>query len=81
MALGRLDQILWPYYERDLENGTIDREKALELIEELNLKLTWNVTILPNDFTLVANALGQNTQTITIGGVDSDGNDATNELI
>ena len=80
VALGRLDQILWPYYRNDLEKGLIDREKALELIEELNLKLTWNVTILPNDFTLVANALGQNTQTITIGGVDSLGNDATNEL-
>ncbi|MFX1448539.1 MAG: pyruvate formate lyase family protein [Promethearchaeota archaeon] len=80
VALGRLDQILWPYYVQDLENGKISREEALELIEELNLKLTWNVTILPNDFTLVANALGQNTQTITIGGVDSLSNDATNEL-
>ena len=80
VALGRLDQILWPYYVKDLEIGIISKEKALELIEELNLKLTWNVTILPNDFTLVANALGQNTQTITIGGVDSYGNDATNDL-
>ncbi|MFX0028546.1 MAG: pyruvate formate lyase family protein, partial [Candidatus Hermodarchaeota archaeon] len=52
----------------------------LELIEELNLKLTWNVTILPTDYTTIANALGQNTQTITISGVDKVGNDATNEL-
>ena len=80
VALGRLDQILWPYYVKDLENGKINKEKALELIEELNLKLSWNVTILPNDFTLVANALGQNTQTLTIGGMDTHGNDATNEL-
>ncbi|MFX0009182.1 MAG: pyruvate formate lyase family protein [Candidatus Hermodarchaeota archaeon] len=80
VALGRLDQILWPYYMRDIKSGKITREEALELIEELNLKLTWNVTILPNDFTLVANALGQNTQTITIGGIDSHGKDATNEL-
>lgn len=80
VALGRLDQILWPYYARDIENAKIDRQKALELVEELNLKLTWNVTILPNDFTLVANALGQNTQTITIGGRDLHGNDATNDL-
>ena len=80
VALGRLDQILWPYYVQDLKNGEIDKEHALELIEELNLKLTWNVTILPTDFTLVANALGQNTQTITIAGMDSNGKDATNEL-
>ena len=80
VALGRLDQILWSYYDQDLKKGAIDREQALELIEELNLKLTWNVTILPTDFTLVANALGQNTQTITMSGINSEGEDATNEL-
>jgi len=80
VALGRLDQILWPYYTRDLKEGLITKEFALELIEELNLKLTWNVTLLPTDFTTVANAIGQNTQTITIGGLDKKGNDATNEL-
>ncbi|MFX1281515.1 MAG: pyruvate formate lyase family protein [Promethearchaeota archaeon] len=80
VALGRLDQILWPYYEKDLESKRIRREFALELIEELNLKLTWNVTILPTDYTTIANALGQNTQTITISGIDLEGNDTTNEL-
>ncbi|GAF72480.1 unnamed protein product, partial [marine sediment metagenome] len=80
VALGRLDQILWPYYKNDLEKEKITRDFALELIEELNLKLTWNVTLLPTDYTTVANALGQNTQTITISGVDKDGNDVTNEV-
>jgi len=80
LALGRLDQILWSYYNNDLKSGKINPKTALELIEELNLKLTWNITLLPTDFTLVANALGQNTQTITIAGMDTDGNDATNEL-
>ncbi|MHA2131116.1 MAG: pyruvate formate lyase family protein, partial [Promethearchaeota archaeon] len=80
VALGRLDLILWPFYENDLEKGDINRDFALELIEELNLKLTWNVTLLPTDYTMIANALGQNTQTITISGVDKDGTDSTNEL-
>jgi len=80
VALGRLDQILWPYYKSDIESGVLTRDFALELIEELNLKLTWNVTLLPTDFTMVANALGQNTQTITISGMDIQGNDATNEI-
>lgn len=80
VALGRLDQILWPYYKNDLEKEKITRDFALELIEELNLKLTWNVTLLPTDYTTVANALGQNTQTITISGVDKDGKDVTNEV-
>ena len=80
VALGRLDQLLWPYYIKDLKEGLITKEFALELIEELNLKLTWNVTLLPTDFTMVANAIGQNTQTITVGGLDKEGNDITNEL-
>ncbi|MFX0029942.1 MAG: pyruvate formate lyase family protein, partial [Candidatus Hermodarchaeota archaeon] len=54
VALGRLDQILWPYYEKDLEKNKITIDFALELIEELNLKLTWNVTILPTDYTTIA---------------------------
>ncbi|MFX1572696.1 MAG: pyruvate formate lyase family protein [Promethearchaeota archaeon] len=80
VALGRLDQILWPYYKKDLEEKKITKEFALELIEELNLKLTWNVTLLPSDYTTIANALGQNTQTITISGINKEGLDATNEL-
>ncbi|MFW9820216.1 MAG: pyruvate formate lyase family protein, partial [Candidatus Thorarchaeota archaeon] len=80
LALGRLDQILWSYYQKDISSNKITREFALQLIEELNLKLTWNLTLLPTDFTMVANALGQNTQTITISGMDINGTDATNEL-
>ena len=81
LALGRLDQILWPYYKKDIKERRIKKEFALELIEELNLKLTWNLTLLPTDFTMVANAFGQNTQTITIGGIDPiTGSDAINEL-
>ena len=80
LAPGRLDQILWPYYQKDLLVNKISREFALELIEELNLKLTWNVTLIPTELTMIANALGQNTQTITISGMNKDGTDSTNEL-
>jgi formate C-acetyltransferase len=80
LALGRLDQILWPFYQKDISSNKITSQFVLELIEELNLKLTWNLTLLPTDFTMVANALGQNTQTITISGMDTNGKDATNEL-
>lgn len=80
LAPGRLDQILWPYYKQDLAANRITTAFALELIEELNLKLTWNVTLLPTELTSIANALGQNTQTITIAGLKPDGTDATNDL-
>ncbi|NHI93998.1 MAG: hypothetical protein EAX96_16030 [Candidatus Lokiarchaeota archaeon] len=80
LALGRLDQILYPYYKKDSENNMISKEIALELIEELNLKLTWNCRLLQEEYSMAANALGLNTQTITIGGIDLQGNDATNDL-
>ena len=32
MALGRMDQYLYPFYEKDLSEGTITRSEALELI-------------------------------------------------
>ena len=80
LAPGRLDQILWPYYQKDVLANKITREFALELIEELNLKLTWNVRLIPTELTAIANALGQNTQTISISGLKKDGTDSTNEL-
>lgn len=38
-SLGRLDQILYPFYRRDIESGIIDRDTAYELICELFIKV------------------------------------------
>lgn len=63
-SLGRLDQILYPYYCNDIEKGVINNEEAYELLCCLWIKLykTYDV------------------QNITIGGCDSKGHDAVNEL-
>ena len=63
-SLGRLDQILLPYYAADVQAGRLDREGAIELMEELACRLY----------------LEYDVQAIVLGGVDSDGNDAVNEL-
>jgi len=63
-ALGRLDQYLYPYYERDLREGRITREEALELIECLWVKLY----------------AAYDDQHTMIGGVKPDGTDGTNEV-
>ena len=63
---GRVDQYLYPYYVADLAEGRITYEEALEAIEEYLVKLS-SVVIA-----------GQNN--VTIGGLDKDGNDATNEV-
>src|SRR5690606_8944706 len=32
VSFGRVDQYLWPYYQRDLAAGRLDRARAVELI-------------------------------------------------
>lgn len=38
--LGRADRYLLPFYERDIANGTLTQEKAMELLECMWIKLT-----------------------------------------
>ncbi|HOZ46853.1 MAG TPA: pyruvate formate lyase family protein [Candidatus Hydrogenedentes bacterium] len=63
-SIGRLDQLLNPYYQSDLEAGRITRDEAVTLMEELACKLY----------------LDYDVQAITLGGVDREGNDACNEM-
>lgn len=76
---GRLDKILYPYYKKDVENGTLTAEKALEIIECLWLKFN-EIVYLRNKNSAKYFAgfpIGFN---IAVGGVDADGNDFSNEL-
>ena len=79
-CFGRMDQIYFPYYERDLEAGRITRDEARELFEELLLKaMSQNIrpesNILSNFYHRYLGSIP-----ITIGGVTPDGADGTNEL-
>ena len=38
-GLGRIDQYLYPYYKADIESGVLTHEDALELTEELFIKI------------------------------------------
>ena len=67
MALGRLDQYLWPFYEHDIENGIITRNDARAILTSFWAKL--EEPGIPNPI-----------QNIAIGGQDADGQDATNDL-
>ncbi|NVM04652.1 MAG: hypothetical protein HWN67_20175 [Candidatus Helarchaeota archaeon] len=80
LAVGRLDQILYPFYVKDIKEGILTKDKAQELIEELLIKLYSSVVLIPNVVAPYANALGGDLQTITVGGINKEGNDATNEL-
>lgn len=71
MALGRMDQFLYPYYEADKAAGRITREDAEDLVACAFYKFSEHTTLLGGDDVV----------NIAIGGVKpEDGSDAVNEL-
>lgn len=80
ISYGRMDQWLLPYYEADIKAGTITKEQVLELLEVEYVKMN-NPTKLKDKGTVkVRNGRGFGGESLTIGGVDSEGKDATNDL-
>ncbi|MEW5735792.1 MAG: pyruvate formate lyase family protein, partial [Thermodesulfobacteriota bacterium] len=80
LAIGRFDQYLYPFYEKDLRDGLITPDQALRLLEELLIKLGTNLMVLPYAAKKTANELGSDSAAPTVGGLDPDGKDAVNEL-
>jgi len=81
ISLGRIDQVLYPYYVADRQSGRITPEQARELLALLFIKTNeiWN--ILEEAYILAGEGVeGKTTQNVTVGGVGADGEDATNEL-
>ncbi|SKA84394.1 formate C-acetyltransferase [Caloramator quimbayensis] len=80
ISYGRMDQWLYPFYEKDIKNGTITKEFALELLEVLYVKMNNPTKLKDKGTVLVRNGRGFGGESLTIGGVDRNGNDATNDL-
>lgn len=75
----RADQYLYPYYCRDMEAGTLDRDFALALVASLYVKL--NASVIPYSSEVVAAFCGfALSANITLGGLDASGSNAVNEL-
>lgn len=79
-AIGRADQYLYPYFRKDMDSGAISREFAVGLVEELLVKLSCNLLVLPSFAKQTGSELGADNNAVTIGGVDREGRDAANEL-
>ena len=79
-CLGRMDQLLYPYYKKDIQTGTITQNEARELLEELLLKLM-SQNIRP-ETNLLSNFYHRflGSTPVTIGGLKPDGSDGTNDL-
>ncbi|MCF7929212.1 MAG: glycyl radical protein [Spirochaetales bacterium] len=76
---GRFDQYMFPYYKKSIEDGSISREEAQELLECLWIKFT--EIMRAYDYESAKNFAGFSiSENIVLGGVDEDGRDATNDL-
>jgi formate C-acetyltransferase len=76
---GRLDQILLPWYQRDVANGRLSLAEAMELVGCLWLKLNDNTNLVPETGEELFGGAGT-VPAVTIGGIDADGEDAVNDL-
>lgn len=80
ISIGRFDQFLWDFYKKDLEEGIITREEALELTENFYIMIysinkirSWPDTDFFRGLPIFQN--------LTIGGQDpKTKSDSTNEL-
>ena len=81
VSLGRIDQILYPFYKEDMKAGILTKDTAKELIALLFLKTNeiWNVleeAYIPGG----EGTEGKTTQNVTVGGVLENGEDGINDL-
>ena len=76
---GRVDQMFYPYYKKDIEQGIMNQEEARELLEALWVK--HSDVIKAGTYSSAKNNGGfATTINFVVGGVDKDGEDAVNEL-
>ena len=76
---GRFDQYMYPYYKKDLDNGTLTREFAQELMDCIWVKL--NDLNKCRDAASAEGFAGYSLfQNLIAGGQNKDGVDVTNDL-
>lgn len=77
---GRIDQYLFPYYDRDRKAGRLSDAEALTLLESIWIGMARNAEIFGTPGTLSFADGYAHWEATTIGGQTPDGFDATNAL-
>jgi len=77
---GRMDQYLYPFYEKDLEAGVLDENKAIELIECMWVGMAQFIDLYISPTGGAFNEGYAHWEAVTVGGQTPDGRDATNDL-
>lgn len=77
---GRMDQLLWPYYERDVAEGRLDEDGAVELLQCMWVNMAQCLDLAITPYNKATHEGYSHWEAVTIGGQTRDGRDATNEL-
>ena len=79
LSYGRFDQYMYPYYNRDIKNGTIKESEALELLTCLWIK-TLTINKVRSQAHTLSSAGSPMYQNVTVAGQTIDKKDAVNDL-
>jgi formate C-acetyltransferase len=77
---GKLDQHLYPFYKKGIDEGTLTPEKAKELLECLWVKFNNQPAPPKVGITLAESGTYTDFANINIGGIKPDGSDGVNEV-
>ena len=77
---GRMDQYLYPFYKKDIEEGTLTPAQAKELLECMWVDMAQFIDLYINPTGVEFQEGYAHWEAVTIGGQTPDGEDATNDL-
>jgi len=77
---GRMDQYLYPFYKKDLEEGRLTEEQAVEILELMWVGMAQFIDMYISPTGGAFNEGYAHWEAVTVGGQTPDGRDATNDL-
>lgn len=79
MSPGRIAQVLFPYFEQDIETGRISEDEVMELLEQYRLAIS-SIDCFASAGVVGGVLSGNTFNTVSIGGLTKDGKHACNRL-
>ncbi len=77
---GRLDQHLLPFYQKEIAEGSLTKEKAIELLQAFWIKFNNHPAPPKVGVTALESSTYTDFALINLGGLTEDGEDAVNEM-
>lgn len=78
-GIGRIDEMLWPYLEKDLQDGVATLDEAREILAHFWIKgCEWTGAL--SSFGPVGSGDAQHYQNIILAGIDRNGNEVCNPV-